>query len=146
MHKRNIKSQRMWAIMSDDLTRWCNPQPAERPTCFVTIQRNPISRQLLSNKPIIAIVVIHAERHGRCPRQTHVLDHLGAIGFDLDAAKPALVALRPALAGAVIAVKSLVAENQCSQWTDAWRQEIHEFMDIYGLNWIGSIKFFNLIK
>jgi len=34
---------------------------------------------------------------------------------------------------------------QCSQWTNAWRQEIYEFMDIHKLNWIGSIKFFNFI-
>ena len=30
---------------------------------------------------------------------------------------------------------------QCSQWMDAWRQEIHESMDIHGLDWIELIKF-----
>ena len=42
--------------------------------------------------------------------------------------------------------RDAIGEMQCSQWTDAWRQEIHESMGIYGLDWIESIKFSNPIK
>lgn len=96
--------------MTDEPTVPGDPQPTKRPMSIVAIQCNPVSRQLVSQKTVVAVVVIHAKTQ-RLPRQAHILNDLGTIRFDLYAPKPALIPLRPSLVFDVFAISSLIAEN-----------------------------------